>query len=398
MNAIPFREVPLEEDEDEQGVDPRRLITPGDLFTEYLERKSVTIPSALPALSRALGGGFETRRNTAVVAPAGHGKTAFVVQNVAHAVTCSDFYGVLALRDGDQWADGLRLAQMAGVDRFQLRDRDPEALEVARETMARFDSRLMFYDVLAKGATFEDMVERAMKWAGGRAPLVIGVDSVHVMPVSDAAKEASLSLYERIGYRFETMHTLLVRHDAAGITASQAGRDGYKRKNAADNADELAAISGGHVAENTVDVQLNIGKPTADGIRWLIIPKSRLEGQGERIPLRYDPARSLWTEAENVVEEEEGRTESRTKARTDARAEALRRKKERVGAFLRKAKGGRTVKEIADETGFRREWLAEVIGEFHAAGTLRMETEERKDRRGRTDPVRVWVYQSGGEE
>jgi len=380
--------------------DPRRLIAPCVLFTEFLERKSVTVPCALPALSRALGGGFETRRNTAVVAPAGHGKTAFVVQNVAHAVTVGDFYGVLALRDGDQWTDGLRLAQMAGVDRFRLRDREQEAIEQARVTMARFDARLMFYDVLAKGATFEDMIGKALKWADGRAPLVIGTDSVHVMPVSDPAKEASLSLYERIGYRFETMHTLLVRHDAAGITASQAGRDGYKRKNAADNADELAAISGGHVAENTVDVQLNIGKPTAEGIRWLIIPKSRLEGQGERIPLRYDPARSLWTEAENVVEEEgeDTRTASRTKARTEARAEVLRKKKERVGAYLRKARGGRTVKEIADDTGFRREWIADVIAEFHAAGTLRMETEERKDRRGRPDPVRVWVYQSGGEE
>lgn len=375
-----------------EETDARRLISPTDLFEEFLERRAVLVPCALPRLAQVLGGGFETRRNFAVVAPAGFGKTAFVVQHVAHAVTAGDFYGVLALRDGDQWADGLRLAQMAGVDRFALRDRDPAAIDLAREAMARFSERLMFYDTLAKGATFEDMIDRAAKWAAARGPLVVGTDSVHTMPAVDPAKEASLSLYERIGLRFETMHVALVRHDAVGITASQAGRALYGRKNANDNAEDLAAISGGHVAENTVDVQLNIGKPTADGISWLVIPKSRLEGQGEKIPLRYDRTRSLWAEAEDAGEYA---PDARAASRDKVRDEKLRKKKERVAAFLRKARDGRTVKELAEETGFRREWLGEVVAEFHAAGWICQEDAERPDRRGRLLPTKVWKWDGG---
>lgn len=375
-----------------EPVDPRRLITPPDLFEELLARKVVLVPCALPRLAQVLGGGFETRRNFAVVAPAGFGKTAFVVQHVAHAVTAGDFYGVLALRDGDQWADGTRIAQMAGVDRFAIRDRDPEAIDRAREEMARFSERLMFYDTLAKGATFEDMVDRAVQWA--RGPLVIGTDSVHTMPAVDPAKESSLSLYERIGLRLETMHTALVRHDAVGITASQAGRALYGRKNANENSEELAAISGGHVAENTVDVQLNIGKPTADGISWLVIPKSRVEGQGEKVPLRYDRVRSLWSEVENAGEYA---PDVRAASRDKVRDEKLRKKKERVASFLRKARDGRTVKELAEETGFRREWLGEVVAEFHAAGWVCQEDAERPDRRGRMLPTKVWKW-DGGED
>lgn len=382
----------LRHEAEPEEVDARRLISPPELLEELLARKAVLVPCALPRLAQVLGGGFETRRNFAVVAPAGYGKTAFVVQHVAHAVTAGDFYGVLALRDGDQWADGARIAQMAGVDRFAIREREPEALEQAREAMARFSDRLMFYDTLAKGATFEDMIDRAVRWA--RGPLVIGTDSVHTMPVVDPAREASLSLYERIGLRFEAMHVALVRNDAVGITASQAGRALYGRKNANDNAEDLAAISGGHVAENTVDVQLNIGKPTADGISWLVIPKSRLEGQGEKIALRYDRTRSLWAEAENAGEYA---PDVRAASRDKVRDEKLRKKKERVAAFLRKARDGRTVKELAEETGFRREWLGEVVSEFHAAGWICQEDAERPDRRGRMLPTKVWKW-DGGED
>lgn len=381
--------------------DLRRLITPVDLFKEFFERKAVSIPTPWPRLTRALGGGWETRRNHVVTAQAGAGKTAFVVQAVAHATTHGEFYGVLALRDGDQWADGVRLAQMVGVDRFKLRDHDELEMARAREAMAVYTERLMFYDVTAKGACISDMIERGRTWAAGRGPLVVATDSIHVMPYADPAKEASLSLYERIGVRLESLHSELVRYDIAALTTAQAGRGSYSRKRAEENVEEIAAISGGHVAENTIDLLLNIGKPTAEGIRWMLIPKSRIGGQGERIPLLYDPDRSRWTESEATPEpdERESRTAARAEAREAKRAEEERKKKSRVEAFLRRAHSGRTVKEMADETGFRRDWLAGVVAEFAAAGFVRQDTEIRTDRRGRPDPVKVWIYQSSaGEE
>ncbi len=381
----------------DDAVDTRRLIAPDVLFTEFLERRTVSIETPWPGLTRALGGGWETRRNHVVTAQAGAGKTAFVVQSVAYAAIHGEFYGVLALRDGDQWTDGVRLAQFAGVSRFKLRDRDESEMDRAREVMKGYADRLMFYDVTAKSACIADMIERGLEWAAGRGPLVVGTDSIHVMPYADAAKEAGMSLYERIGFRFESLHADLVRHDVAALTTAQASREAYRKRRVEENVEEIAAISGGHVAENAVDLLLNIGKPTAEGVRWMLIPKSRIGGQGERIPLTYDAERSLWSEADATQELEErgSRTAARAKAREATRTEDLRKRKARVESFLRKARGGRTVKELADETGFRRDWLAEVVAEFAAAGIVRQETEARTDRRGRPDPVKVWIYDSG---
>lgn len=156
--------------DEEDAEDTRRLIPPADLFTEFLERKATSIPTPWPRLTRALGGGWETRRNHVITAQAGAGKTAFVVQAVAHATTHGDFYGVLALRDGDQWTDGVRLAQFVGVDRFKLRDRDELEMERARVEMGHYSDQLMFYDVTAKGACIADMIERGRAWAADRRP------------------------------------------------------------------------------------------------------------------------------------------------------------------------------------------------------------------------------------
>jgi len=385
----------------DEGVDDaRRLISPPDLFTEFLERKAVSIPTPWPRLTRALGGGWETRRNHVVTAQAGAGKTAFVVQAVAHATTHGEFYGVLALRDGDQWADGVRLAQMIGVDRFKLRDHDEVEMGRAREAMGVYAERLMFYDVTAKGACISDMIERGRTWAAGRGPLVVATDSIHVMPYADPAKEASLSLYERIGFRLESLHSDLVRYDLAALTTAQAGREAYRRKRTEENVEEIAAISGGHVAENTIDLLLNIGKPTAEGVRWMLIPKSRIGGQGERIPLMYDADRSRWTETEATAEPEErgSRTAARAKAREDAREEAERKRQESIALWLRRHPEGETTLGIAHATGRPRNWVADVLAGFHAKGWIESVEVKRKDARRRSINVAVWTWKTGGQE
>ena len=379
-----------------EGPDPRRLITPGNLFEEYLERKSVSIATPWPRLTQALSGGWETRRNHVVTAQAGAGKTAFIVQSIAHAVTHGGFYGVLALRDGDQWADGVRLAQFVGVDRFKLRDRDPLEMERAREVMAGYSERLMFYDVTAKGACIADMVERGRTWAGGRGPLVVGTDSIHVMPYADPGKEAAMSLYERIGFRLEALHDDLVRFDIAALTTAQAGREAYRRKRNEENVEEIAAISGGHVAENTIDLLLNIGKPTAEGVRWMLIPKSRIGGQGERIPLIYDADRSWWTETEASAEPEDrgSRAAARAKAREDARDETERKRREGVALYLRRNPEGESASGIAKATGRGRNWVSDVLADFNAKGWIESVVVKRPDARGRELSVSAWAWKT----
>jgi KaiC/GvpD/RAD55 family RecA-like ATPase len=379
---------------DAAPVDPRRLISTADLFNEYLARKTTIVPCALPALGKLLGGGFETGRNVVVTAPAGGGKTAFVVQNAAHAVTTGDFFAVLALKDGDQWSDGLRLAQMAGVDRFELRDRVPEAIEAARVAMARYAERLIFYDVTKPGASFMDMAERALRWVDGRAPLFIGTDSIHVFAASDAAKERAMQIYDRVALRLEVMHEFLTTNDAAGLTVGQSGRAAYSRKREEENVDLLAAVSGGHVAENTVDVLIVMTKPNENGVRFLVVPKSRLGGQGGRIPVRYDSERSLWSDAEAIVEEAVPK-ESRAKAKQDAKEEDERKAKEGIGLLFRRSPEGLTAAEVRQASGRRLEWVATVIDEFHAAGFLVLGIREREDSRGRKIRVKVWKWATG---
>jgi RecA/RadA recombinase len=374
--------------------DPRRLISTVDLFDEYMARETTRVPCASPGLSKILGGGYETRRNIAVTGPAGGGKTAFIVQHAAHAVTHGDFFAVLALKDGDQWSDGLRLAQMAGVSRFDLRDRVPEAIEAARAAMARYAERLMFYDVTQPGASFLDMAERARRWRGDRGGLLIGTDSVHVLPASDALKERGMQIYDRIALRFEVMHEFLVANDALGLTVGQSGRAAYSRKKDEDNADPLASLSGGHVAENTVDVLIVATKPNKNGTRFLVIPKSRLGGQGTRIPVRYDEERSLWSDAELGAEEVVAPRETRAKARADVNAEDERKAREAVGLLFRQKPEGLTADEVRKLIGRKQQWVSTVIGELHASGSIKIGVRHQLDSKGRKIRVNVWQWQA----
>jgi 5S rRNA maturation endonuclease (ribonuclease M5) len=388
-----FESMDVKGPEAEAGAsDPRRLISTSDLFDEYVARKSTIVPCALAGLGKILGGGFETAKNVVVTAPAGGGKTAFIVQNAAHAVTSANFFAVLALKDGDQWADGLRLAQMAGVDRFELRDREPAAVEAAREAMGRYAERLMFYDVTKPGASFLDMAERALQWVDGRGGLLLGTDSIHVFAATDPAKERGMQIYDRIALRFETMHDFLVANNVAGLTVGQSGRASYSRKREEENVDLLAALSGGHVAENTVDVLIVATKPNENGTRFLVIPKSRLGGQGARVPVRYDEDRSLWSDADAVAEEAPAPKEIRSSARAAAKAEAERKAAEDVARLLRQTPEGLTAEEIRESLGRRRDWIAAVLGDLNARGHAGREVVERLDAKDRRIRVSVWKW------
>lgn len=369
----------------------RRLIATSTLFDEFLARKTTIVPCALAGLGKILGGGFETGRNTVVTAPAGGGKTAFIVQNAAHAVLHGEFFAVLALKDGDQWSDGLRLAQMAGVDRFALRDRAPEAIEAAREAMVRYAERLKFYDVTKDGATFVDMAERALQWVDGRGHLFLGTDSIHVFAAADPVKERAMQIYDRVAVRLETIHDFVVANDAAALTVGQSGRASYSRKRDEENVDLLAALSGGHVAENTVDVLIVATKPNENGTRFLVVPKSRLGGQGTRVPVRYDEERSLWLDVEPAAEPATPKA-SRTEAKQSAKAEGDRKAKEGIGLLLRRTPEGMTAAEVRQASGRRLEWVANVLDELHACGHVERGTRERKDARDRTVRVGVWKW------
>jgi KaiC/GvpD/RAD55 family RecA-like ATPase len=371
--------------------DSRRFITTAMLFDEFLARKTTIVPCALAGLAKLLHGGFETGKNTVVTAPAGGGKTGFLMQNTAHAVLHGDFFAVVALKDGDQWGDGLRLAQMAGVDRFALRDRVPEAVEAARGAMARYADRLMVYDVSKPGATFLDMAERALRWVNGRGHLILGTDSIHVFTIADQAKERAMSIYDRMSVRFEAVHDFVVANDVAGLTVGQSGRASYSRKREEENVDLLAAISGGHIAENTIDVLIVITKPNEDGTRFLVVPKSRLGGQGLRVPARYDEERSLWCDVEPVTEEAAPK-ESKSKANQAAKSETDRKAKEGVGLLLRQAPAGLTAAEVRQATGRRTEWVATALDEFYAAGSIRRGTRPGLDSRGRKINPGVWIW------
>lgn len=373
--------------------DSRRLITTSMLFDEYLKRKTTIVPCALAGLSKLLHGGFETGKNTVVTAPAGCGKTGFLIQHAAYAVTHGDFFAVLALKDGDQWGDGLRLAQMAGVDRFELRDRVPEAIEAAREAMARYAERLMIYDVSKPGATFLDMAERALRWVDGRGHLLLGTDSIHVFTIADQLKERAMPIYDRMAARFEAIHDFVVANDVAGLTIGQSGRASYSRKRDEENVDLLAALSGGHIAENTVDVLIVMTKPNESGTRFLVVPKSRLGGQGSRIPVRYDEERSLWLDVE-LVAEEAAPKESKAKARQSAKVEEERKAKEGVGLLFRRSPAGLTAEEVRKASGRRGEWVASVIDEFHAHGDIELGIRPGLDSRGRKINTSVWIWKA----
>lgn len=380
---------------DPPAPDSRRLIETSTLFDEYLARKTTIVPCALAGLEKLLGGGFETGKNIVVTAPAGGGKTGFLVQHAAHAVLHGDgdFFAVLALKDGDQWTDGLRLAQMAGVCRFELRDRVADVVEAAREAMARYADRLMVYDVSKPGASFADMAERALRWVGDRGHLFIGTDSIHVFPAVDQAKERAMQIYDRIAVRLETIHDFVVANDAVGLTVGQSGRAAYSRKRDEENVDLLASISGGHIAENTVDVLIVITKPNENGIRFLVVPKSRLAGQGSRAPVKYDEERSLWTDAEPVIEETAPK-ESRAKAKQAAKNEDERKAREAIGLLFRRTPAGLTAEEVRKANGRRAEWVATVIDEFFARGEIEMGIRPGADSRGRKIKTDVWKWKS----
>ena len=78
--------------------------------------------------------------------------------------------------------------------------------------------------------------------------------------------------------------------------------------------------------------------------------------------------------------------------RAAAKAEAERKAAEDVARLLRQTPEGLTADEIRESLGRRRDWIASVLGDLHAAGHVRRETVERVSARGQRIRVGVWKY------
>lgn len=380
--------------------DTRRLLDPFDVLEELISQDTTIIPTPLPDLTRALGGGFETGHNIVFATQAGGGKTAILVQCAGFSALNGDSEGkpvfsVLALKDGNQRKDTARLAQMAGVDRWELRAKKPEAVKAAREAVQRYREKVKIYDVNQPGACFEDMLQRGLEWVDGRGSLIVGTDSIHVFPVADKAKEEAMQLYERIGYRLQAVHEAAIKHDILCLTVGQSGRSTYSKRKEEDNADLLTAVAGGHVAENSIDVLIVASKPRGDGLSYLVIPKSRLGGQGDKVPTIYDAKRSLWLAVEHT-EEEETPKKDRVKAKEDMRAEAERKDQEDLAHYLKSRPEGFTVLGVSKALDRNRRWVSRVItGEFFAKKWVEQAKVNVQDSTGRTQCVDGWIWTRG---
>ena len=393
-------EVSMPTEAPQQASDPRRLVTPSNILEELLAKEITLVPGPLPALNKLLGGGLETGTNVVISTQAGGGKTALLVQMASHAILSGDLYAVLALRDGNQWRDTARLAQMAGIDRFKLREKDPDTVAAARAAVQRYDERLRIYDSLAPGACFEDMVEKALAWTGGKGRLILGTDSIHVFPIKSREEEESKSLYDRVGYRLQAVHDIVIKIDALGITIGQSGRASYGRKNEEENADLITAIAGGHVAENSIDVLAVITKPRkTDKLQFIVLPKSRLGGQGEKVAVHYDADRSLWREAAYSEEDDEitNIKVSRKSAKEEAEAERRRKFEHDVETILKRSvPTGMTTSEVAAlcgrDSGSGRKETADVLGALHSRGVVEIKSIEKTDSTGRRQKLNTWTW------
>ena len=233
-------------------------------------------------LDKITRGGLPVGKTVVIGGAPGAGKTATVVQLAFHYVSQGVHVGILA---ADEEADGLlvRLGQLAGFDRDDLENGEPEA----RAKLAAWCESvpLHLFDQDEDGVTVEEASAR-LKDAANGAPSVFIVDSVQTARTTTGHIEI---IRERIDDVVRALKSAAKVDGHLVAATSELARASYRNQDGAANIDDLAAFkeSGGIEYGFGLALVLRSRKGSAELVD-VSIAKNRFGGAKTAFVLRLD--------------------------------------------------------------------------------------------------------------
>lgn len=231
------------------------------------------IPTGLPTLDKATGGGLQTSRLHFIGAPPGHHKTSLISswgyswarRGVSVLGLHREVLVVIFATDEPRHGFLSRIAQIEGACRADLDSEDlrisSTAWNFASERLRDVPNLVIFDPRFDRGMTFDDVAEFAAARAGDRRAAVL-VDSLHSAPFRSDFRDQDPR--QKIESRVKAAVNLAVKHRLCILGTSELNRNSYRNKNRDDDQNDLAAFKEASGIEYGADLAWLLRRSTDD--------------------------------------------------------------------------------------------------------------------------------------
>lgn len=313
------------------------------------------IPTGIPTLDTALGGGIPIDSVCLILGPPGSGKTSFAVQIATDAALTGDFIAYFALKDEGVRGGSVRMAQNIGLDRKKVEAGDVATLG---EYAIRYGpGKLRVSDPDEADFLLETVVEQMRdETPQGKIPILVA-DSVQKLPTfMDDQFEA---MRFKIAYVMELFRRSAKNFFTPIFAISHVVRASYRNKKSEENIKGLGAGAEGSDIERAADVVIFFEGRTVEGVT-LTVEKNRIgNGSLPTIKLQYDLATARFMEIDTeATAEEEGTSFSATEKRRQAEVEDV---MDRMEKRVKKHPGKFNKTELWAGTGMRKQTVFRLI-------------------------------------
>jgi RecA/RadA recombinase len=247
-----------------------RPLTPGDIVKNWQSAGRIDrVPTGFPTLDDACRGGLPAPWRVTIVGAPSAGKTGLALV-LGYRLEAAGFcVGILGV-DEEPEDHAARVAQMCGFTIAQCELRDPETLDAMAAKMAAL--RIRFYD---STHTIESAADDLGAWAkaeGRRAAFI--VDTVQTAR-SNAGANAK-SPRETVEANATALRTVGTKHRLLLVMLSEANRGSYRKEDAAETQNDLAAGAESRALEFMAQTLMMLRTPRGHAdVVHVSVPKNR---------------------------------------------------------------------------------------------------------------------------
>lgn len=337
----------------------------------------VHLPTGIPSLDAATGGGLVLGSRVYLVGAPDAGKTALAVQLLDHYLGQGVTVGILAV-DEEPSDVVTRLLQRRGLSRAECEHRSPTTLARARELLDGAPLRVYGAGVSIEAAAVDlHRVARAQSPGDPRPPCVLVLDSIQTAHAEQEDPDASLN--RLVTGRVAAVRAAASRYRMLVLATSEMNRAAYKSREAEKNASDMAAAKESGAIEFSARVMLVLRSvPDVPNVVECRIVKNK-HGLATRpgddgVFLRFDRDAQLLAEDAEFRPVGDGSSAADERIEAAARLALLLTQKEGVGrnAAVQHLAGTVPERRVRDA----RAWLIEVGAVRETVGKQRLRAME----------------------
>ncbi len=216
----------------------------------------VHLPTGIPSLDAATGGGLVLGSRVYLVGAPDAGKTALAVQLLDHYLGQGVTVGILAV-DEEPSDVVTRLLQRRGLSRVECEQRSPATLARARELLAGAPLRVYGFGLSIEAAAVDlHRVARARNPDDPRPPCVLVLDSIQTVRAENEDPDASMN--RLVTGRVAAVRAAASRYRMLVLSTSEMNRAAYKSRKAEENASDMSAAKESGAIEFSARVMLTL--------------------------------------------------------------------------------------------------------------------------------------------